>query len=215
MDRIRVALVDDDSHFRECFKFELDHDPRLNCTGSFRSGEEALRELPTTIVDVVLVDLTMLGGMDGIETISQIKRLLPRLKAMMITNNDAPEKIYAAFGADADGYLPKRTAARPMADAIVSVYNGGVATGAQVQLQLVSYFRRRRPLLESLTPMERQVMDDHESEGGGYKHIADRLGISEHTVKFHVKNILRKSCAQSMAEALVLHKRAATAAGRG
>src|SRR5437870_5116070 len=121
---IRVSIVEDDRKTREGFVKILRHSPEIVCLGAYASVEEAEREIPKLMPDVVLMDIN-LGSGSGIECVATLKRAHPKLQFLMLTTYDDSEMIFNSLRAGASGYLLKRSAATELLAAIEDVHGGG------------------------------------------------------------------------------------------
>jgi DNA-binding NarL/FixJ family response regulator len=201
---IRVSIVEDDPKTREGFIKILRHAPEIVCLGAFASVEEAEREIPKIMPDVVLMDIN-LGSGSGIDCVSALKRLHPKLQFLMLTTYDDSEMIFNSLRAGASGYLLKRTAATELLAAIVEVHDGGSPMSMQIARKVVSHFHQiRKPAsdVDLLTEREQGILALL-AKGLPYKQIADQLCISPSTVHGHLHRIYGKLHVQSRTEAVV------------
>ena len=201
---IRVCIVEDDPKTREGFVKILRHAPEIVCLGAFASVEDAEREIPKIMPDVVLMDIN-LGSGSGIDCVSALKRLHPKLQFLMLTTYDDSEMIFNSLRAGASGYLLKRSAATELLAAIVEVHDGGSPMSMQIARKVVSHFHQiRKPAsdVELLTEREQGILALL-AKGLPYKQIADQLGISPSTVHGHLHKIYGKLHVQSRTEAVV------------
>ena len=201
---IRVSIVEDDLKTREGFVKILRHAPEIVCLGAFASVEEAEREIPKIMPDVVLMDIN-LGSGSGIDCVSALKRLHPKLQFLMLTTYDDSEMIFNSLRAGASGYLLKRYAATELLAAIMEVHEGGSPMSMQIARKVVSHFHQiRKPAsdVELLTEREQGILALL-AKGLPYKQIADQLGISPSTVHGHLHKIYGKLHVQSRTEAVV------------
>lgn len=201
---IRVSIVEDDPKTREGFVKILRHAPEIVCLGAFASVEEAEREIPKIMPDVVLMDIN-LGSGSGIDCVAVLKRLHPKLQFLMLTTYDDSEMIFNSLRAGASGYLLKRSAATELLTAIVEVHNGGSPMSMQIARKVVSHFHQiRKPAsdVELLTEREQGILALL-AKGLPYKQIADQLCISPSTVHGHLHKIYGKLHVQSRTEAVV------------
>ena len=201
---IRVSIVEDDPMTREGFVKILRHAPEIVCLGTYASVEEAEREIPKIMPDVVLMDIN-LGSGSGIDCVAVLKRLHPKLQFLMLTTYDDSEMIFNSLRAGASGYLLKRSAATELLTAIVEVHNGGSPMSMQIARKVVSHFHQiRKPAsdVELLTEREQGILALL-AKGLPYKQIADQLGISPSTVHGHLHKIYGKLHVQSRTEAVV------------
>jgi len=201
---IRVVLVEDDTKTRDSLVKLLRLAPDIVCLAAFGSAEEAERELPQPLPDVVLMDIN-LPKASGVECVARLKQQHPQLQFVMLTTVDDGEVIFDALRAGASGYLLKRTATTELIDAIREVHGGGSPMTMQVARKVVTHFHQiRQPVkeVEQLTKREQEILG-HLAKGLPYKQIADQLCISPSTVHGHLHAIYGKLHVQSRTEAVV------------
>ena len=201
---IKVAIVEDERDIRECLTFLVNGTPGYSCTGRYRSMEEALPDIANRLPDVVLSDIG-LPGMSGIEGVRILKERHPNLLVLMLTVYDDDERIFDAMCAGASGYLLKRTPPARLLESLTEAVNGGAPMSPEVARRVVSLFREVRPpdrVDYQLTPHEIRVLKLL-VDGHNYKTAAVELGVSVHTVNFHVRSIYEKLQVHSRSEAVV------------
>lgn len=207
-DAIRVAIVDDEAELREQIAGYIDQAKGFCCVRACASGEEALKCLPQDRPDVVLMDIN-LGTMDGIECVQRLKPLLPQAQIVMLTVFEDTDRIFRALAAGATGYLLKRLAPPRLLDAIREVHGGGSPMSAPIARKIVTSFQqmpaRPDPAAE-LSTREREVLEGL-AEGRAYKEIADKLGVSIHTVRNYIRRIYEKLHVRSRTEAVAKYLR--------
>jgi DNA-binding NarL/FixJ family response regulator len=207
---IKVSIVDDEVDLRENIAGYVDSAKGFRCLGVHGSAEEALENIPKEKPDVVLMDINM-GGMNGIECVRLLKPKLPDTQIVMLTVFDDTEKIFSALAAGASGYLLKRLAPAKLLEAIREVHEGGSPMSAPIARKVV---RSLQPVLSAppadaaiaLSPREREVLDGL-AEGQAYKQIADKLGVSIHTVRNYIRRIYEKLHVCSRTEAVAKYLR--------
>lgn len=204
---IRVSIVDDEADLRENIAGYVDAAPGFKCVSMHDSAEEALVRLPKEKPDVVLMDIN-LGGMSGIECVRQLKPHIPGAQIVMLTVFEDTEKIFSALAAGASGYLLKRLAPTKLLEAIREVYDGGSPMSAPIARKVVQSLQVTPTRDESaeLSPREREVLDGL-AEGQAYKQIAEKLGVSIHTVRNYIRRIYEKLHVCSSAEAVAKYLR--------
>jgi NarL family two-component system response regulator LiaR len=192
VNKIGVLIVDDHPVVRQGIISFLEVQGELEVKGSASNGEEAIKAVEELQPDVVVMDLIM-PGMDGIEAINQIKSSKPDTRIIVLTSFAQDSKLFPAVKAGADGYLLKDIAPADLVNAIKSVYVGRPVLHPDVAQKLMLSFsgRGRSMTVEKLTPRETEVLELI-ARGLSNKEIANRLIISDKTVKTHVSNILRK-----------------------
>jgi DNA-binding NarL/FixJ family response regulator len=200
---IRVAIIEDQRKFREYLAALIDGSPGFRCTGSFRSMEEALDRIGAEPHDVVLVDIG-LPGMDGIEGIRVLKERYPELILLMHTVYDGDERIFDALCAGAGGYLLKKTSPVRLLESLREAVAGGAPMTPEVAHQVIRLFREIRPREkadEPLTPHEVRLLEML-AEGHNYETAAAELGVTTHTISFHLQRVYEKLHVHSKTEAV-------------
>ena len=192
MHTISVLIVDDHPVVRQGIKSFLETHGELEVKGTACNGEEAIQAVKELQPDVVLMDIVM-PGMDGIEALGHIKSSSPNTRVIALTSFNQNDKVFPAIKAGADGYLLKDVSPSDLVEAIKSVYAGKPALHPDVAQKLMVSFSSGRgaATVEELTPREAEVLE-LVACGLSNDEIADRLIISDKTVKTHVSNILHK-----------------------
>ena len=206
---IRVSIVEDNPLIRQGLAKVIESSTRFECVGLYGSAEEALREVPRNLTDVLLMDI-QLPGRSGIECTALLKAGHPELQVLILTIYDDSELIFNALRAGAGGYLLKRSRPEELINAVEEVHAGGAPMSTNIARLVVSHFHRiRQPAseVEKLTPREREVLDQL-AKGLLYKEVAERLGISRSTMNSHIEMIYRMLHVQTRTEAVLkLHPR--------
>jgi len=200
---IRVAIIEDQREVREGLAVLINGTPGFRCAASFRSMEEALRLIGHELPDVILTDIG-LPGMSGTEGIRILKERYPDLPIVALTIYDDEEEIFNALCAGASGYLLKDTQPARLLECLREVHSGGAPMSPEVARRVVRLFRKFRPpekASHNLTPQETELLKLL-VEGHNYKTAAAELGISIHTVSFHLRNIYEKLQVHSKSEAV-------------
>jgi DNA-binding NarL/FixJ family response regulator len=199
---ITVVIVEDEAQTRECLLGLVERSSQVRCLGTYGSGEDALRGIPTVKPKVALVDIN-LPGMSGIECVAKLAALMPDLGVVMLTTYEDRDRIFDSLRAGATGYLLKRVGYAGLIQAITDVNNGGSPMSAQVARLVVRHFHRiPKPSsdAERLTPREQEVLALL-AKGYSYKEIGAQLEISAPTVVTHVSRTYRKLHVQSRMQA--------------
>jgi DNA-binding NarL/FixJ family response regulator len=200
---VKVAIIEDQRKLREYLAVLIDGSEGFRCAGSFRSMEEALARISSDLPDVVLVDIG-LPGIDGIEGIRLLKERYPSLVLLAHTVYDGDERIFDALCAGASGYLLKKTTPTRLLESLKEAVTGGAPMTPEVALQVIKLFRDIRPREqpdEQLTPHELRVLEML-VEGHNYKTAAAELGVTTHTISFHLQRIYEKLHVHSKTEAV-------------
>ena len=199
---VSVCIVEDHRGTRESLVALFNQPGRLHCRKAFSTAEEAIIGIPQEKPDVALVDVN-LPGMSGIECVSKLKGLMPKLHILMLTRFEQSEMIFKALRAGANGYLLKKMPPGEIIQAVESVHAGGAPMSMQIARKVVEHFHQiETPVAETerLTKREEEVLALL-SKGSFYKEISDTLGISLNTVREYVRRIYEKLHVQSRTEA--------------
>ena len=207
---IRVAVVDDQEVVRSGFAALLDTQPDLEVVGTAGDGVQAIALCRERRPDVVLMDVRM-PEMDGLEATRRVvTELGGRTRVLMLTTFDLDEYVYEALGAGASGFLLKDATAEALFEAVRVVARGDALLSPSVTRRLIGEFARLHPALppqpdrlRELTPRETEVLR-LVAEGLSNAEIAERLVVSEETVKTHVSRVLTKLGLRDRAQAVVV-----------
>ena len=185
----RLVLVDDHSIVRHSLSAYLNAQPDLNVVGAAASGEVLLAQLDLWQPDVIIMDIAMPGGINGIETTQQVIRRLPTVKVIMLSGFDDEARIIGALRAGALTYLAKDAEPETLLATIRQAAQGKATLDpALQQLLLAAQGTRYRDLL---TNRELDVLQGI-ADGLTNHEIAQRLTITDETVKSHISSMLRK-----------------------
>ena len=199
---IRVLLVDDHMVVRSGLSTVLSVYDDLKLVGEAGDGEEAIRACERLQPDVVLMDLLM-PKMDGVTAIKAIKTRWPQIQIIALTSFKEKEYVEGALKAGANGYLLKDVSAEELVNAVRRAAAGQPSlspAAAQVLIHNVS--EPEQPHME-MTGREQEILELM-VEGLSNNEIAERLIVSQSTVKFHVSNILSKLGVTGRTEAVAL-----------
>jgi DNA-binding NarL/FixJ family response regulator len=196
-----VFIVDDNPNHSAGIKQLLELQSDYHVAGIASTGGEAIKKLADLKVDMVLMDITM-PEMDGIMTIQQLMVTNPDLKILALTGYDDPDLIFRAMKNGVKGYILKTMVTSQLVAAIEEILTGKVYLPPNLATKFFDEFqswvsKTSRPdpakhaLLGYLTTREKEVLRLL-TEGITYKGVADKLVISETTVKTHVNNIFQK-----------------------
>ena len=191
--RVRVLIVDDHAIVRKGIRALLSEADGFEVVGEADNGQEAVQRAEECSPDVILMDLLM-PGMDGIEATRQITSRRPGARVLVLTSFAADNKVFPAIKAGASGYLLKDSSPDELVRAIRQVHRGEPSlhpTIARKLLQEVARPAEPQPAPEALTAREMEVLRLI-AQGLSNQEIADRLVVSEPTVRAHVSRILGK-----------------------
>jgi len=191
---ITLIVVDDHAVVREGVRAFLDTQEDVAVVGTAASGAEALQLTAELAPDVALLDLVM-PEMDGVETTRRLKQISPRTRVIVLTSYDQDEHIFPAIRAGALSYLLKEVSPQDLVDAVRKAARGEAVLHPRVAARVVQELhgaQRDQPnAFIELSERELEVLRLI-ANGLSNTAIADRLVISEKTVKSHVGNILNK-----------------------
>ena len=206
--KIRVAIIDDHTLFREGVAAVLKADPDIEIVGQGASAVEAIRLASGLKPDIILLDIDMPGG--GLNAIRTIATACPTTKIVMLTVSVDEENVIAALKAGARAYVLKGVASAELIGILRTVCAGEsyvTPTLAANVLSELTSVQLRAPLptvaLKELTKRERQILELI-ATGLSNKEIGHQLGLTERTVKHYVTDVLQKLNVRNRVEAAVL-----------
>jgi NarL family two-component system response regulator LiaR len=191
--RVRVLIVDDHAIVRKGIRALLSEAGGFEVVGEAGSGQEAVLRAQESSPDVILMDVLM-PGMDGIEATRLITSRQPKTRILVLTSFAADNKVFPAIKAGALGYLLKDSSPEELVRAIRQVHRGEPSlhpTIARKLLQEIARPAELQPAPEALTDREMTVLRLI-AQGLSNQEIADRISVSEPTVRTHVSRILGK-----------------------
>jgi DNA-binding NarL/FixJ family response regulator len=202
---ISVAIVEDQKETREGLSFLINNGPPFECKHAYGSMEDALAGLGRgPLPRVALIDIG-LPGLSGLEGVRILRERYPSIAPVLLTVFKDDDRIFQAVCAGACGYLLKKTSPVRLLEALKEIAEGGAVMSPEVAKRVVELFRKSQapePATNSgLSPQELQLMkllmDGHQN-----KTAAAELGISVHTVGFHLRSIYEKLHVHSRSEAV-------------
>ncbi|CAM3922668.1 response regulator transcription factor [Nocardiopsis rhodophaea] len=209
---IRVVLVDDQDLVRAGFRMVLDAQSDIEVVGEAGDGDSALELLQTVAADIVVMDVRM-PRLDGVEATRRVCATGGGPRVLILTTFDLDEYAYAALKAGASGFLLKDARPPDLISAIRSIHSGDAVVAPSTTRRLLDRFVGHLPVggqdpptsesLDVLTRREREVLT-LVARGLPNTEIADRLYVSETTVKTHVGRILTKLDLRDRVQAVVL-----------
>jgi DNA-binding NarL/FixJ family response regulator len=203
---IRVLVADDQPLVRSGFRMVLDERPDIELAGEAEDGLDAIRLARELDPDVILMDVRM-PDLDGVEATRRLVAAGARARILVLTTFDLDEYVYAAVRAGASGFLLKDVKPAELVDAIRVVAAGNSLFGPAATRRLVDRFAgaapgRARPGLDELTEREREILRLL-AAGLSNAELAERLVVSEATVKTHVSAVLRKLGVRDRVQAVI------------
>lgn len=198
--RIRVFIVDDHPMIRTGLAAMIDGEADFERVGEAGHGADAVRMIPTLAPDVVLLDLLM-PQMDGVETMTVLRPLVPQTRFVVLTSLAEPAQVQRALAAGAAGYLTKTASAQELVNVIRAAHGGRRVLSPEATEALISASHQHAPGSD-LTQRERELLTLM-ARGLSNQDIAEQLHIALPTVKFHITNILGKLGASNRTEAVL------------
>jgi DNA-binding NarL/FixJ family response regulator len=201
---VRVFLLDDHELVREGIRTLLESDADIEVVGEAGTAPEALTRIPLAKPDVAILDVRLEEG-NGIEVCREVRSSVPEMACLILTSFADDEALYASVMAGAAGFVLKQIKARDLIEDVKRVANGESLMDPRAVARVVERIANPPagdPLLESLSPQERRVLDLI-AEGRTNKQIAESMFLAEHTVKNYITGLLRKLKMASRTEAAI------------
>src|SRR5688572_28980941 len=202
-DPVRVVVIEDLRDVRESLTLLIDGTTGFECSGSYRTMEDALRGVAGSRPDVILTDIG-LPGLDGIEGTRILRERFPHVSIVALSVYDDDDNVFNAICAGASGYLLKNTPPARLLESLKEVTDGGAPMSPEIARRVITLFREFRPPERAscrLTPQETELLRLM-VEGHHYKTAAREMGISTNTVSFHLRHIYEKLQVHSKTEAV-------------
>ena len=205
----KLAIVDDNTFLARSINEKLSIFDDLKIKYTVFNGSDFLAKLEKDHnLDLVLMDIEM-PVLDGIETVSIVKKKYPHIKVLMLTVFDNDENIFNAIKAGADGYLLKEIEAEKLHKAIIETMEGGAAMSPSIAvktLKLLRYPEKQKELsieeaIVELSNREVEVLEQL-AQGLSYTTIAKNIFLSPSTVRKHIENIYKKLQVHNKLEAV-------------
>lgn len=194
MNNINVVVFDDNKPRRELLEMLLNSTEGLECKGAFEDCRGVVKNIASTMPDVVLMDIDM-PHVNGIEGLILIRQQFPDIKVLMQTVFEEDEKIFDAICAGADGYILKKTSPVKLIEAIHEVHEGGAPMTPTVAKQVLMLFNNKHGKIPKnnfdLTPREQEILALL-VQGLSYKMIGEKCHVSYATVNTHISHIYDK-----------------------
>jgi DNA-binding NarL/FixJ family response regulator len=193
MQPLRLLLVDDHALFREGLISLLSYQDDFTVVGEAEDAESALGQARALKPDIVLMDVE-LPGEDGVTATQRLKMEMPAVTVVMLTVHDDSQTLFEAIKAGAQGYLVKNVRSRELLEQLRGLARGEAAISRRMAARILEEIRGQTEPFgpgEELTGREMDVLELVAARLSNAE-IAERLVISEHTVKNHMKSILSK-----------------------
>ncbi len=190
---IRVLHADDHAIVREGVRALLLTEPDIELVGSTSNGNEAVAQTLTLKPDVIVMDLQM-PRKSGLEAITDIRKEIPDARILVVTSFAEDETVFSAVKAGAQGYLLKDSTPEELLQAIRDVFEGRLSLHPAIAAKVIQELHRPSALKPTSDPLTARELDILKcvAQGMTNQEIAEKLVVSERTVRTHVSNILGK-----------------------
>ncbi|MEO3408075.1 response regulator transcription factor [Mucilaginibacter sp. CAU 1740] len=197
---IKVSIIEDDETLREGYAFLIGATEGYDVVSSYCSYDEAAKKIAIDRPDVILLDIE-LPGVNGIDAIPKLKKLLPNCYILILTVYESEKQIFNALANGASGYLTKNTPSAKIIESIKEVREGGGPMSINIARLVIRSFQKNQE--SPLSKRETQILELI-GEGKSRGQIAGELFIDLETVRSHIKNIYLKLDVNSRADAIKL-----------
>jgi two-component system, NarL family, response regulator LiaR len=190
---IRILIADDHAIVREGLRALIGTEPDLELVGEASDGVQAVEKALTLKPDVILLDM-MMPGKDGLGAIADIIKENPDARILVLTSFAEDEKVFPAIKAGALGYLLKDSSPQELMQAIHNVYEGEASLHPTIARKLMRELNQPPSLPHTTNPLTEREVEVLRlvAQGLSNDDIADKLFVSERTVRTHVSHILDK-----------------------
>lgn len=197
---IKVLIADDQELIRQSLQIVLNTRKNMRVTDVVSNGQEVIQSIRKEMPDVILMDIRM-PKMDGVQCTKIIKENYPQIKIIILTTFDDDEFVYNALKFGASGYLLKGVSMEELAEAIATVHSGRAMINPDIATKVVKLFSQMAKADYSIQVEERNTKELTRTEwrvveqveyGGSNKEIAERLNLSEGTVRNYLSAVLNK-----------------------
>ncbi|WP_413667061.1 response regulator [Mucilaginibacter sp. Mucisp86] len=197
---IKVSIIEDDETLRDGYAFLIGATEGYDVISTYCSYDEASKKIATDKPDVILLDIE-LPGVNGIDAIPKLKKLLPNCYILILTVYESEKQIFNALANGASGYLTKNTPSTKIIESIKEVREGGGPMSINIARLVIRSFQKNQE--SPLSKRETQILELI-GEGKSRGQIANELFIDLETVRSHIKNIYLKLDVNSRADAIKL-----------
>jgi DNA-binding NarL/FixJ family response regulator len=195
----RVLIVEDDKEIRNSFMVIVNSSVQFSVVNGYSSCEDAIKHLNNDKPDIVLMDIELPGGMNGIKGAKIIKDKWPAADIIMVTVYEDSDMVFEALKSGASGYITKSANYRELLSALEEISKGGAPMSSKIARLVIDNFHvnPNSPLTKRETEILQLI-----SEGKTYTQISEQLFISKETSKTHIKNIYAKLQVNCKSEAI-------------
>lgn len=199
---MRILIADDHAMIRNALAFLINAQPDMEVVADAADGHEVFMTVESHEIDLVLIDVSMPPGENGLLTTKRLKESFPAVKVIILTMHDARSYVREALEAKADGFLLKTANDETLIEAIRKVYQGERYYDGYTEHTLSEIaLEKEDPLYASLSKREKEILP-LVALGYNNKQIAERLFISVKTVEVHKANVRKKLQLESYASLL-------------
>jgi len=208
-DAIRIAVIDDHPMFREGAVQALTCIDGIEVVGEGATAADALKVAEELRPDVMLLDIGLPGG--GVQAAANIARAWPDVRAVMLTASESEQDVASALQAGARGYILKGSSGAEVIETVRAIFRGESYVAPSLAARLLIQMGKRTEVIapkpaNDLTAREEEILG-LVSSGMTNKEIANRLDLTERTVKHHMTSIMRKSNVRNRVEAMLKFRR--------
>jgi two-component system nitrate/nitrite response regulator NarL len=208
---IRIAVIDDHPMFREGAVQTLACTEGIEVVGEGATAADALKVAEELRPDVMLLDISLPGG--GVEAAANIARACPSVRAVMLTASESELDVASALQAGARGYILKGSSAAEVIETVRAIFKGESYVAPSLAARLLIQMGKRNEVVANKPVSDLTAREDEilalVSSGMTNKEIANRLRLTERTVKHHMTSIMRKSNVRNRVEAMLMFRRKA------
>lgn len=195
----RIVLIEDDSELKELYKLILKSVDKYQFVNAYESCEEAFSNLSKDKPNIILMDINLSSGINGIEGTKYVKSKFPHIEVVIVTVYDDSELVFEALRAGASGYITKSSNYLELVSSLDELSKGGAPMSSKIARLVINNFHSNPD--SPLSQREKDVLKLI-AEGKSYSQIADILFISKETSKTHIKNIYSKLEVNSKSDAI-------------
>jgi DNA-binding NarL/FixJ family response regulator len=209
---ITIAIIEDNDRLRNGLVELINCSEGFHCVGAWSNAEDIVLRIRCTLPKVVLMDIDLNSRINGIEATMILKDAFPELNIVMQTVFEDNEIIFQALQAGASGYLLKNTPPQKLLDGLADAAQGYAAITPSIAHKIIGWLpktlpsNKQDPSVSLLSERQKRVLDAVIA-GKNYKTIADELGITGDTVRFHIKKIYELLRVHSKYELIMMFKK--------
>jgi DNA-binding NarL/FixJ family response regulator len=195
----RVIIIEDDAEIRNSYELIVNSSPKFFVSNTYSNCEDAIKQLHNDRADIVLMDIELPNGMNGIKGTKIIKDKIPHADIVIVSVYDDSEMVFEALRSGASGYITKSSNYIELLSALEEISKGGAPMSSKIARMVIDNFHvnPNSPLTRRETEILQLI-----SEGKTYTQISEDLFISKETSKTHIRNIYSKLQVKSKSEAL-------------